>query len=135
MAVVLTVDEFLQKGLELVSYNYDQQQKVAQAAKLMHFKAHCGSNPIVYVQIWEDLQMTMIPEAHIDSQKMDPDSFLMAIHFLARYLTKQEQTGIFKICDKTACSWSWFYARKIQALKVEKVSIVLTALFSERYDF
>ena len=135
MAVVLTVDEFLQKGLELVGYNYDQQQKVARAANLMRFKVHYGSNPIMYAQIWEDLQTTMIPEACIDSRKTDPDSFLMAIHFLAHYLTNQEQTGIFKICDKTAHSWSWFYARKIQALKGEKVSIVLTALFSERYDF
>ena len=101
----------------------------------MCFKAHHGSNPIVYAHIWEDLQMTTIPEARIDSRKMDPDSFLMAIHLLAGYLTEQEQTGIFKICDKTAHSWSWFYARKIQALKGAKVSIVLTALFSERYDF
>ena len=135
MAVVLTVDEFLQKGLDLVGYNDDQQQKVAQAANLMCFKAHHGSNPIVYAQIWEDLQTTNIPEARIDSWKTDPDSFLMAIHFLVRYPTEEEQTGIFKICDKTACSWSWFYTRKIQALKVEEVRIVLTALFSERYDF
>ena len=115
MAVVLTVDEFLQKGLELVGYNYDRQQKVARAANLMRFKAHYRSNPIGYAQIWEDLQTTMIPEARIDSRKMDPDSLLMAIHFLTCYLTEQEQTGIFKICDKTAPSWSWFYARKIQA--------------------
>ena len=101
----------------------------------MRIKAHYRSNHIVYAQMWEDLQTTTIPEARIDSQKMDPDSFLMAIHFLAHYPTEQEQTGIFKICDKTACSWSWFYARKIQELKGEKVSIVLTALFSERYDF
>ena len=86
----------------------------------MRFKVHYGSNPIVYVQIWEDLQMTMILVARIDSRKMDPETLLKAIHFLAHYLTEQEQTGISKICDKTGCSWSWFYIRKLQALKGER---------------
>lgn len=46
----------------------------------------------------------------------------MAVHFLARYPTEQEQAGIFKVCDKTARCWSWYFATKIQMLKEEKVN-------------
>jgi hypothetical protein len=123
MVVILTADEFLRKGLELVGFDHRRQQQVCRATNLSRFKGHYGSNPNVYAQIWEDLQMT--DEALEDSWKMDPDSFLMALHFLTRYPTEQEQAGIFKICEKTARSWTWIYARKIQALKKHKVSMVL----------
>ena len=52
----------------------------------------------------------------------DADTFLMAIHFLARYPTDEEQSAIFKLCDRTIRDWKWFYAKKIQALKGQKVS-------------
>ena len=96
-------------------------------------KGHYGSNPVVYAQIWEDLQQ--MPEALEDTWKMDPDSFLMALHFLTRYPTEHEQSGIFKICEKTARSWTWIYARKIQALKEQKVSVAGPPCLFERFDF
>lgn len=126
MVVVVTADELLRKGLELVGFDRDRQHRVCRATNLLRFKGHYGSNPIVYAQIWEDLQAKETPE---EASKMDPDSFLMALHFLTRYPTEQEQAGIFKICDKTARTWSWIYAGKIQALKEQKVSLVLTPLF------
>ena len=61
-----------------------------------------------------------------DAKKMDPDSFLIALHFLTCYPTEQEQSSIFKICDKTARLWTWVYVRMIQALKGKKVSLVIT---------
>ena len=38
----------------------------------MRFRAHYGSNPIVYAQIWEDLQT--IPDEGNDSRQANPDS-------------------------------------------------------------
>ena len=102
MVVVLTADEFLRKGLELVGFDHRRQQQVCRATNLSRFKGHYGSNPNVYAQIWEDLQMA--DEALEDSWKMDPDSFIMALHFLTHYPTEQEQSGLFKICEKTALS-------------------------------
>ena len=102
MVVVLTADELLRKGLELVGFDRSCQQRVCRANNLKRFKGHYRSNPVVYAQIWEDLQQ--MPEALEDTWKMDPDSFLMALHFLKRYPTEHEQSGIFKICEKTARS-------------------------------
>ena len=61
MVVLLTADELLRKGLELVGFDCSRQQRVCRATNLQRFKGHYGSNPVVYVQIWEDLQQ--MPEA------------------------------------------------------------------------
>jgi len=87
------------------------------------------SNPIVYAQIWEDLQTMEIPEARIDKKTMDLNYFLMGLRFLKRYPTECELAGTFKICEKTARTWAWFYAQKIQALKGQKVSSLLLHIF------
>lgn len=120
--VLLTADEILYIGLDLVGFSRRQQQNVCRPTNVMRFKGHYGSNPIVYAQILEELQTTAIPEARIDVRKSGPLYFLMAVHFLARYPTEQEQAGIFKVCDKTARCWSWYFATKIQMLKEEKVN-------------
>jgi len=122
MVVIFTLDEILQKGLELCGFDRRRQSNVKRTTNLRRFKSHFGSNPIVYAQIWEDLQTTEIPEANISSSKPCIDSFLMAMHLLKRYPTEDEQEGIFKICDKTARKWAWFYVQKVQALKKAKVS-------------
>ena len=125
MVAILTSDEFLGLGLERVGFQRHRQQKVSREANLKRFNAHYGSNPVVYAQIWEDLQTTTIPEARIDIKKTDPVSFLMGVHFLKRYPTEHEQAGIFKLCEKTARKWAWYYARKLQALKEQKVRSLL----------
>jgi hypothetical protein len=122
MVVVLTSEEMLRKGLELVGFEFDRQLKVKSEQNNTRFKAHYGSNPIVYAQIWEDFQTTEIPEARIGPKMMDVDAFLMGIHFLKCYPSECERAGLFKICEKSARKWCWYYASKIQALKREKVS-------------
>jgi hypothetical protein len=82
--VVLTTDEVLQKGLSMVGFDHDRQKNVSRETNLQRFRAHYGSNPIVYAQIWEDLSLL----TETDAWKMDPDSFLMACHFLTCYPTE-----------------------------------------------
>ena len=62
---ILSPDEILQKGLELVGFSRRRQQNVARPTNLERFRAHYGSNPIVYSQIWEDLLTTEIPKARL----------------------------------------------------------------------
>ena len=105
MVVFLTADEFMRMGLERVGFNYRVQQKVLRTTNLTRFKAHYGSNPVVYAQIWEDLQTTTIPEARIPTKLTDPDCFLMAIKFLKCYPTEQDLSGTFKRCDKSVSTF------------------------------
>jgi hypothetical protein len=65
MVVILTTDEILRKGLELVGFDCRRQQNVSWPKNLERFRAHYGSDPVVYSQIWEDLQVTEIPAAQI----------------------------------------------------------------------
>ena len=79
--LIVTADEMLQKGLQLGGYNLFRQEKVQQSKNLARFRALYGSNPVVYAQIFEDLQTTNIAEAHVDDEMVCIDSFLMAMHF------------------------------------------------------
>ena len=128
MVTVLTADEILRKGLVLVGYDYRRQDKVSTVTNLGRFRAQYGSNPVVYAQIWEDLQITATPEARIDNKMADADTYLMCIHFLKCYPTEIEQGGIFTGCEKSMRKWTWYYVRKIQALKHQKVSLLPTAI-------
>lgn len=132
MLVILTADEMLRKGLEHVGFDRARQQNVSKRTNIRRFMAHFGSSPVVYAQVWEDLQTTAILQARIDATKSDADSFLMAVHFLKCYPTEDELSGRFQICEKTARKWAWYFATKIQALKEQKVSPVLLVLATER---
>ena len=126
MLSILTANEVMRQGLSLCGFCWSRQQNVVRATNLQQFKGLFGSLPVVYAQIWEDLQKTEIQEARIDATtKVDIDSFLMAIHWLQCYPTETRQAGIFNICEKTARKWALFYARKVQALKGEKVGVLV----------
>jgi hypothetical protein len=66
------------------------------------FKEFYGSDPVVYAQMWEDLQMTEIPEAHLDINPANNEYFLMALYLLKCYPTEGWLAGLFKVCEKTA---------------------------------
>jgi hypothetical protein len=131
MVVILTADEMMRIGLELCGFDWRRQNKACRALNLRRFKAHFGSNPIVYAQIWEDLQTTMIPKARIDG-KACVDSFLMAILFLKLYPTEEALSGVFKICERSVRKWVWYYVSKIQALKRAKVRRMMRLYFAFR---
>jgi hypothetical protein len=133
MVVILTGDEILARGLELAGFDRDRRQiRVNREQNVSRFKSHYGSEPIVYAQIWEDLQTTTNLEACIDMKKADIDSFLLAIFFLKCYEVESLLAGRFKICEKTARAKIWYFVKKIQALKHEKVitMIVFTIICS-----
>ena len=63
--VILTADQILRTGLLVVGFSDRRIQNVERAKSLERFRTAYGSKPIVYAQIWEDLQTTEIPEARI----------------------------------------------------------------------
>jgi hypothetical protein len=73
--LILTAEDILRKGLELGGFDSDRQKKVRRAQNLERFKSLYGSNPVVYAMIFEDLQMTQIPEARIDPKTLCVESF------------------------------------------------------------
>jgi hypothetical protein len=131
MVVILTADKILQKGLLLVGFDARCQQNVKRVTNIGRFKTHYGSDPLVYAQIWEDLQMTNNPGARI-SEKVTANSFLQGMHFLKLYPKEAERAGTFKVCEKTARTWGWYFIRKVQALKGEKVTLQPTTLVELR---
>jgi hypothetical protein len=80
--LILTAEDILRKGLELGGFDRDRQKNVRRAQNLERFKSLYGSNPVVYAAIFEDLQMTQLPDARVDPQTLCVESFLMAFHFI-----------------------------------------------------
>ena len=62
---IVTGDHIFDKGLRQCGFTSKQFEKSSREASLQRFRHLCGSNPIVYARIWEDLQNTTIPEARI----------------------------------------------------------------------
>jgi hypothetical protein len=120
-ATVVTPDEMLRRGLIAVGFAQDRIRKVARATNLKRFRAHFGSNPIVYAYMWEDLLSTTNPDARIDAATANLDAFLMCLHFLKCYPSEAVLAATFFMCEKTVRKWRCFFSTKIQALKTDKV--------------
>jgi len=121
--MIRTSLEMMARGLELAGFDERRQESVRYDENLERFKSYYGSKPIVYAHIWEDLQTTDIAEARIEAKNQkDLDHFFMALCFLTVYKTEKQLSGLFKACDTTCREWCWYYIKKIQALKGQKVS-------------
>jgi hypothetical protein len=125
MVVVLTSHEIMRHGLVCAGYDRIRQERVMGSTNIARFKTKYGSTPLVCAQIWEDLQTTEIPEAHVDEMYLDLKYFLAANNWLFRYPTDEEQSGSFGKCLTTMRKWKSFYVQKIAALKEQKVSLLL----------
>jgi hypothetical protein len=118
---VVTPDDMLRLGLIAVGFAEDRILKLARITNLKRFRAHYGSNPIVYAYIWADLLSTTNPDARIDAAKADFNAYLMCLNFLKCYPSESVLAGRFGMCETTTRKWRCFFARKIQALKTDKV--------------
>jgi hypothetical protein len=123
--LILTDDEVLAKGLDLVGYCEERQARVKKETNLVRFKDHYGSMQIVYAQLWEDLQTTNIPAVRVDGShtklKKGFKYFMSALHFLTIYSTESQRGGRFNACERTCRDKCWEYIQKICALKDTKI--------------
>jgi hypothetical protein len=88
---------------------------MARATNLKRFRAHYGSNSIVYAYMWADLLRTTNQNAQIDAADTDLHAFLMFIQFLKCYPSETLfLSATFHMCKKTARKWRCFLAKKIK---------------------
>jgi hypothetical protein len=124
--LILTDNEILAKGLEFVGFGVERQGRVKKEASIERFKSHYGSKPIVYAQLWEDLQTTnvaaaRVPPGTIKALLKEFKYFMSALYFLTVYTTEHQRSGNFDFCEKTCLEKGWNYVQKISALKAEKI--------------
>jgi hypothetical protein len=123
--LILTDDQVMAKGLELIGFGVERQARVKKETNVRRFKDGYGSAPLVYAQIWEDLQTTTIVAAHVaGTHKYLVKAFkyfMSALHFLTNYSTESQRGGRFQNCEKTCRDKGWEFVRKICALKAEKL--------------
>ena len=122
MVIAVTTDQMLLQGLRFVGFDTQQVQNVSLSLNLRRFKSHYGSHPIVYVQMWTDLQTTPCLDALVDSKTINLIHYLMTLHFLKCYPTEEQLAASFKVGERSVRKWCRYYGRKMQALKQQKVS-------------
>ncbi|KAI2492569.1 hypothetical protein MHU86_21990 [Fragilaria crotonensis] len=118
--ILLTADDFLRIGLDWAGFNAFRRENVNEATNIQRFKSHFGSSPIVYANVWEDLLTTEVDEARINPRSK-VENFFLSLYFLNVYPTEEKLAGLSKTCETSARKWAWFFARKVQALKVKKI--------------
>jgi hypothetical protein len=121
--LVVTEAAILRKGLKWAGFNRQRQGRVKLETNRMRFRAFYGSDPIVYAVLLHDLQTTDLDEARIELDEDGVKPFFLAISWLYSYYTEAQLAGRFGYCERTCRKYLWFFARKIRALKEQKVRL------------
>ena len=72
---ILTGDEFLKLGLNLVGYKGHRIRRCKKSTNVERFVEHYGSIPIICAIIWEDLQTTEVAEAWVPVEDLNVHFF------------------------------------------------------------
>jgi hypothetical protein len=122
MVVVRIIDsEWMAMGLELAGYRNWRRCKIS--TNVARFKGWFGASPKTCENMWSDMQTTNGADgAPISRSDSNPRHLLLALRWLRGYPTEKVLEGTFKMSEKTVRKWCFGFVRKIQALKVIKVS-------------
>ena len=121
--IVYSVDEVLDIGLELSGWGGARKDRVCRETNIERFKDNFGVAPVVYAQLWEDLQTTTIKRARIKTSKsaVTIENFLHSIHFLKQYPTEKSRAGRAGRCEKYCRKWGWYFLKRVARLKKIKI--------------
>jgi DDE superfamily endonuclease len=119
---IVTADFMLMQGLLMVGFDHHRIQKVLRNTNIIRFRSFYGSDPIVYARIWNDLHDGTNEAAFIHTSTATLRHFFMSLFFLKCYPSATQMAAIFRVCEKTARKWCWYFLSKIQALKHTKVT-------------
>ena len=119
---IVTADFMLMQGLLMVGFDHHRIQKVLRNTNVMRFRSFYGSDPIVYAKIWNDLHDDTNEAAFINTSTATLRHFFMGLFFLKCYPNQTHMAATFRVCEKTARKWCWYFLSKIQALKHTKVN-------------
>jgi DDE superfamily endonuclease len=120
-------DEVLELGLLTRGYTQERITKNKQERLDEWFQVSFGCAPDVVSAMWSDLQTTEIDDARIGDDSVEDYieisiyDFLNALEFLKCYLPERKREGMTDLSAKTLRQRSWYYCRKLQALKEEKI--------------
>ena len=117
--VILTADEMLLCGLEIVGWTQERLNRRSRATNSEQYSGMYGLAPEMTAQLCEDLQTTQAQKARVDN--MDVDKLHWALHFLYRYPTENERENHWKITANTVRTACWYYVDKIRHLKRSKI--------------
>ena len=124
---IRTPDEVLELGLLTRGFTQERIVRNKPERREDWFQASFGCPSYVVSKMWSDLQTTGIDDARIGDEYDDdfiPISiydFLNALEFLKCYLPEKKREGMTNLSAKTLRDRCWYYCRKLQALKHEKV--------------
>jgi DDE superfamily endonuclease len=118
--LILTPEEIMMKGLELVGWPRERiMKRKSEETNIDQYTGLYGVEPCVMAQLVEDLQTTEIATARIDN--INIDKLHWAVHFLYRYPTETENESTWKKCANTIREACWYYVDKIRNLKAAKI--------------
>lgn len=116
-------DQVLVIGLQVAGYKPRQIKRVSRETNIDRFKDSFGVAPIIYAQIWTDIQTTKMAEARINTEHRSCTiyTFLEAIRFLKKYDREKDREAQTGHCDRFCRQWGWYFLEKVAALKRIKV--------------
>lgn len=114
----------LLEGLKLLGWTERRLNFKRRSVRRNHlqYRGMYGVPPIVTAQLCEDLQLTKVADAKVESSKLDLDKLHWALHWLYRYPTETERESTWQKCGNTIRDACWYYVAKIRALKTEKIT-------------
>lgn len=114
----ISADRFLFLGLELMGFR--PKEPIARTKQnLARFLGCFGTTPEAASAIFSDLQTTTIEKAVVEG--INFKHFMMTLNWLKSYKIEHELAAAFHLHEDTVRKWTWFYTRKIQALKEVKI--------------
>ena len=124
---IRTPSEILELGLLTRGFTQERIVKNNQERRNDWFQTAYGCPPHVVSRMWHDLQTTAIDDAWIGDEadaNFIPISifdFFNTLEFLKLYLPEKNREGMTNLSAKTLRERCWYYCRKLQALKLQKV--------------
>ena len=104
---ILTTNETLRKGLEIVGYSAERIERVHRKTNVRRFKRHFGPSPTVVGVLWAELQTTTIAAARLPrANDNDFKHYLMTLHFLKSYPLEEELASRYNVHEQTVRKWT-----------------------------
>lgn len=117
----IPADDFLFLGLELMGFGWRNTPRTAK--DLERFLGCFGTPPESASAIFDALQDPGLANgnAYVEPSDLNFRYFMMTLNWLKSYKVEPEFAGLFHIHEDTVRKWTWFYTKRIQALKEEKI--------------
>jgi len=113
----IPADRFLFLGLELMGFQVTDPARSKQ--NVDRFLGCFGTTPEAAAAIFSYLQTTTIEKAVVHG--INFKYYMMTLNWLKSYKVEHELAATFNVHEDTVRKWTWFYTKRMQALKVVKI--------------